>query len=272
MPGFHRALRGRVMDWPERSHAEQSVKKRWLVVSPVVLALAAGIAIWSHYLAPPTREALPLPEQLIAIDSVEGRRLLAESGHIADYPSLRTHFQPQVRRAYCGVASAVITLNALRPQAPRLDQGSFFHDAARDVRHPLHVSYSGMSLAQLGQLLAAHGADARTVHAADVDIATFRALALRNLSAPGDYVLVNYQREVLGQARMGHISPLAGYHAGSDRFLVLDVASHKYPPVWVDTRTLWNAMREPLAPGTSRTRGFVLVRDSGIPLRVTARR
>lgn len=246
--------------------------KRLLAAGVAALLLLAGVALGDRYLGRPERESLPLPPTLVAADSAAGRRLLAGSDYLADYASLQAHFQPQIRRAYCGVASAVITLNALRPAEPQLDQHSFFHEAARDVRHPLRVSYQGMSLAQLGRLLGAHGADVRTVHAADSDIASFRALALRNLSTPGDYVLVNYQRAELGQARMGHISPLAGYHAGSDRFLVLDVAPHKYPPVWVETRTLWNAMRGPITPGSAQTRGFVLVRDPGLTQRTTALR
>jgi hypothetical protein len=44
---------------------------------------------------------------------------------------------------------------------------------------------------------------------------------------------VNYQRGALGQKESGHISPLAAYNAASDRFLILDVAAYKYPPVWV---------------------------------------
>ena len=30
----------------------------------------------------------------------------------------------------------------------------------------------------------------------------------------------------------GHFSPVAGYHAGTDSVLVLDVARFKYPPYW----------------------------------------
>jgi hypothetical protein len=46
-------------------------------------------------------------------------------------------------------------------------------------------------------------------------------------------MLVNYERAALGQAKTGHISPIAAYNAKADRLLVLDVATYKYPPVWV---------------------------------------
>jgi hypothetical protein len=57
---------------------------------------------------------------------------------------------------------------------------------------------------------------------------------------------------------MGHISPLGAYHAASDRFLLLDVARYKYPPVWVKADALFAAMRtNDLVSGKSR--GFVMI-------------
>ena len=73
-------------------------------------------------------------------------------------------------------------------------------------------------------------------------------------------MLVNYQRAVLGQGETGHISPIAAYNAQADRFLVLDVAAYKYPPVWVTTQDLWNAMNT-IDPASGRSRGFVVVFD-----------
>jgi hypothetical protein len=174
----------------------------------------------------------------------------------------------QSRPAYCGVASSVIALNALRTQKPRLDQSTFFTNSVRQIKDPLQVSLTGMSLRQLGELLRAHGAEASVVYASDTDIDTFRTIAQRNLMTNGDFVLVNYQRAELEQVEMGHISPLAAYHAETDRFLVLDVAAYKYPPVWVSTKELWDAMNSPLGESSSRTRGFVVIREE--PSRLSA--
>jgi hypothetical protein len=63
----------------------------------------------------------------------------------------------------------------------------------------------------------------------------------------------------LGQEIGGHISPLAAYDAKSDRFLVLDVARYKYPPVWVRTADLFGAMNTVDKDNNGKTRGFVLV-------------
>ena len=59
------------------------------------------------------------------------------------------------------------------------------------------------------------------------------------LAAPGRFVIINYLRKAIGQEKGGHISPLAAFDAESDRFLILDVARYKYPPVWVKTAELF---------------------------------
>jgi hypothetical protein len=114
-------------------------------------------------------------------------------------------------------------------------------------------------LAQLRDLLNAHGANATATYASDTTLDAFRELAKTNLKTSGDYLLVNYQRGALGQRPTGHISPLAAYNEASDRFLILDVAAYKYPPVWVKAEDLWSGMNA-IDPSTGRTRGFVLVK------------
>jgi len=58
--------------------------------------------------------------------------------------------------------------------------------------------------------------------------------------------------------RGGHISPIAAYNEESDRLLILDVSRYKYPPVWVKTEELWQAMAT-VDSVSGKTRGFVLV-------------
>lgn len=230
------------------------------LVALVVVLLGSGLA-WQRYFQTPPIDLRPLPPGLVALASPSGQRVFAQSRHIADYQPLADNFVAQSRPAYCGVASSVMTLNALRDSAPPLDQRTFFSPSASAVRHPLRVTVAGISLVQLGELLRTHGAETSLYHASDTDIETFRSIARRNLATPGDFVLVNYQRAVLDQEEMGHISPLAAYDAVTDRFLILDVAAHKYPPVWVSAVDLWAAMRAPLNSKSKRTRGFIVVRE-----------
>src|SRR5512145_1903518 len=99
-----------------------------------------------------------------------------------------------------------------------------------------------MTLDQLGALLAAHPLEVEVHHAADADLAAFRAAARDHLARKGHFVIVNYLRKAIGQQQDGHISPLAAYDAESDRLLILDVSRYKYPPVWVAASDLFKAM------------------------------
>lgn len=253
---------------------------RVLLVISLVSAGWSGWTVWNTALRAPSFNRLPVPQQLIAADSSAGQKLFVGSGYTADYDPLMAHFVAQVRPAFCGVASSVVVLNALndaphtregklagKPTAPAaflaapLTQTDFFDAAASKVRSEWQVTFGGMALAQLHELLISHGADATATYASDTTLDAFRELAKTNLATPGDYILVNYQRGALGQRPTGHISPLAAYNAASDRFLILDVAAYKYPPVWVSAKDLWAGMSA-VDPSAGRTRGFVVVKGA----------
>ncbi len=246
-----------------------------LGLAGIVLLLGTGMA-WNEYLRTPPVAREPLPPTLIALDSPAGQALLAESDAVADYDDLRANFVAQSRKSYCGVASAVVALNAARVAGAPFDQRTVF-DAPSAGVHALRVSFIGMSLREFGALLRANGARATVVRASDTDVDAFRREVRANLAREGDYLLVNYARERLGQAPSGHISPVAAYDARSDRLLVLDVAANRYPPAWVRLPDMWDAMRAPLNAETTVTRGFVVVhatsrvRDDAIAARGSAR-
>lgn len=226
--------------------------------------LLASVTIWNLAFLPPSINLRPLPDGLIAIDSPYGQELLARSRFIADYEILHRNFVSQARRAFCGVASSIVVMNALRSSGPRFTQSTFFTESASRVRGSIQVTFTGMSLDQLGDLLRAHRLEARLFYASDINVDSFRSIARENLRANGDFLLVNYQRAMLGQDEIGHISPLAAYDDETDRLLILDVAAFKYPPVWVSTDALWNAMNT-VDSSSGRTRGFIVVRDGVDP-------
>ena len=230
---------------------------RALAIAASVLALLAGGTVWQLAFRAPSVDLLPLPEHLVSLTAAEGRRMLDESPANADYQPLTSTFESQRRPAFCGVASSIAVLNALRPSAPRLSQTSFFADLPTEMR----VTFTGMTLQQLGGLLRQHGAEVEVVFAADTSLDAFRVAARENLSRSGDYMLVNYQRASLGQREGGHISPLAAYSAATDRFLILDVAAYRYPPTWVPAADLWQAMNT-IDSTSGRTRGFAVVRGT----------
>lgn len=229
-----------------------------------VLAVLAALAL----IGPAAAQPLPLPAGLIDLGSLAGEQMLAESGARSAYASLGSHFVTQKTQSYCGVASLVMVLNALRVPAPAAAQYPPFHyftqdnvlgDATERIQPRALIERHGMTLDQLGALANALGASGDVRHASDVSVDVFRADAIAHLGRPGRYVLVNYLRSRLGQQTGGHISPLGAYDDAADRFLILDVSRYKYPPVWVTTADLYAAMNTPDADSGGRSRGYVLI-------------
>lgn len=239
--------------------------KRFVRPLRYLIPFCAGIAFTGGHL---TAQTLPLTENLIDFSSEEGQALFLDSDARVDYWALSPHFESQINLAYCGVASMVMVLNSMDMEAPVapeygefrvFTQENFFDNPATEsVITQDVVAQQGMTLFELGQLLASYGPRVEVVHAADTTLESFRERAIANLNEPDNYVLVNYLRRELGQETGGHISPLAAYDAESDRFLILDVARYKYPPIWVTTDDLWRSMNTVDSTSTL-TRGFVLI-------------
>jgi len=217
--------------------------------------------------------AIPAGEKpaaaLIPMASPEGQELLLRRSTLrADYGSLSQWFETQANQAYCGVASSVMVLNSLAVQAPpAAGYGSyrfwtqtnlFAAPAGLRFARPELVARQGLDLAQLQGLLISQGVQSERYHGSDLSLEQFRLLLRRNLSDPGDRLLVNYHRSALGQAGGGHISPLAAYDQQTDRVLLLDVARYRYPAVWVGSRDLWRAIRT-IDASTGRSRGLIRV-------------
>lgn len=208
-----------------------------------------------------------LPDTLVALDSEEGQRLLGESTARRDFAPLVEQYVTQNNPGYCGIASGVMVLNALQVPAPTASewgapfftQDNVWNEKARTVERPDFKG--GITLQQLADILQSHPATAEVHYASDTTLEAFRDLASKNMATPGDFMIVNYNRQDVGQEFMGHISPIAAYHAASDRFLLLDVARYKYPAVWVPAEALFRAMStSDVVSGKSR--GFLVVKGS----------
>ena len=237
---------------------------RFLPCFALVLCLLASAAARA--------ETLPLPGNLTDLSSDEGEKFFLESGALAAYFPIADNFVTQKTQAYCGVASIVMVLNALHAPAPTTPEYQPYHiftqdnvlDEHTDAILPQEIlARQGMTLDQLGGLLALHPVAVEVHHAADGDLDAFRAAARDYLAAKDHFVIVNYLRKAIGQQTGGHISPLAAYDAKVDRFLILDVARYKYPPVWVKASDLFDAMNTTDAVNDNKTRGYVLVAKTG---------
>lgn len=208
------------------------------------------------------------PTGAVAFDSADGRALLARNATDADLGPLLAHFESQQHRAHCGVTSSVIALNALRIDAETPanlapfhyhTQATFFDRAEVSAVVPAErVAERGMTLDQLGGLLAANGVEARVTHGADSTLETFRASVRANVEREGDLVLLNYHRPGVGQEGGGHISPIAAYDESTDRMLILDVARYRYGPVWFPTDVVFGATQA-VDSDSGLSRGWVEV-------------
>lgn len=246
------------------------IRRLKFVALAVAIVLTMGLSGvgWWGFSAPPV-DRLPLPRHLIDATAAEGQALLVATPFRVDHNQLLPYFVPQSRRAFCGVASSTIVTNALRHPQPLLSQATIFTPEVSAVRSAVAISFSGLTLAQLGDLLRADGLAVRVVHATKTDLESFRSTARTALAESSEFLIANYDRGSLEQQGAGHISPVTAYHPGTDRFLVLDVAAHSYPPTWVPANDLWNAMKT-IDPVSGESRGFLLVQEGG-PTRRSSR-
>jgi hypothetical protein len=213
-------------------------------------------------------DTLPLPDSLTGFSTHDGEVYFAESDAHEAYFPLADNFLTQKTQSYCGVASIVMVLNALGVPAPAVPEYQPYRTFTQDnilsertdaVLPRETLAKQGMTLDQIGGILATQPVKAEIHHASDSSVEEFRKLASAYLREPGHFVIVNYLRKALGEELGGHISPLAAYDGKADRFLILDVARYKYPPVWVKTADMFAAMNTPDATNDNKTRGFVLV-------------
>ena len=238
-------------------------------------------------------EAPPAVVQgLVAFGSDEGMERLVRAGAKLAFPALANQFEAQSNAAFCGPTSAAIVLNALRgrgadlprdrsrlraedlqyipggfdPTVPRFTQDNVIGKGQKTrsqvLGEPVMVGGKqirdfGYQLRQFDELLRAHDLVTRLVVVDDKKAeAAIRIDLVENLKRAGDYVVVNYRRDEVGQKGSGHISPLGAYDVESDSFLVLDVNPASAGWVWMPTVTLIKGMR---TFDTLENRGYVLV-------------
>ena len=121
-------------------------------------------------------QRLPLSENLTSLLSPEGQTLLQNSKAQADYIPLMSQFVTQANGAFCGVASAVMVLNALEipatvpsPWAQRyFTQDNIFNEKTEEVIPRSVITREGMTLAQLSDLIAIYTVEVKTFYGSDL--------------------------------------------------------------------------------------------------------
>lgn len=228
------------------------------------------ILLFAIALAPAgaSADTLPLPANLVGAATSAGEALLVGAEARQAYFPLVDNFVTQKTQVFCGVASMTMVFNAMAIPAPAVPEyapyTTFTQDNVLDAKTEAVIPRAtiekmGMTLDQLGAAIATKPVDATVRHAADSSLDAFRTEARDHLAKPGHFVIINYLRKAIGQETSGHISPLAAYDADTDRFLILDVARYKYPPVWVTASDLFAAMNTEDSDNGNKTRGYVLI-------------
>jgi hypothetical protein len=256
------------------------------------LAVLLSTVLGCQSPVPPSARPVTGDPGVVLFASEEGLTRLSRAGAKVDFPPLANQFEAQLNAAFCGPTSAAIVLNALRSGSSDLprDHGRLKADDLRNVPggyDPIVPRYTqdnviaagektraqvlgepivvngkpsrdfGYQLRQFDQMLRANGLATRLVVVNDgVPDDQIRTDLVQNLQRPGDYAIVNYRRDAVGQRGGGHISPLGAYDAVSDSFLVLDVNPAAASWVWMPSATLIKGMR---TFDTVENRGYVLV-------------
>lgn len=219
----------------------------------------------------------PLNDDLIPFNSPRGRKLFAEAMDarcMESYWALAEHFQCQAHPAFCGLTTLTMVLNSLQidPGRPWKGPWRWFTEEMLDCCKPLPdiVKY-GISLREFATLARCQDAGVELHYASACTLAEFRQaidLVCRPTqleTPPLDRLVVSFDRRKISQTGSGHFSPVAGYHPGEDRLLVLDTARFKYPPFWVRTEMMWEAMRAQVEPEWPISRGWMLISKRRLP-------
>ena len=217
---------------------------------------------------------------------------LARSTAKVDFPALANQFEAQSNPAFCGPTSAAIVLNAVRgrspdlprdrsrlreedlryvpknydPTIPRFTQDNVIikgqKTRAQVLGEPLTINGKqitdyGYEIRQLDEMLRANGVITQLTIVDDNKVEqNIRAELVDNLKRRGDYVIVAFLREAVGERGGPHVSPVGAYDAKSDSFLILDVNPASADWVWMPTKTLIRGMR---TFDKVENRGYILI-------------
>jgi len=232
---------------------------------------------------------------LVDWNTEDGKSRLASSAYKTDFFQLAHNYQPQANPLYCGVASSVIVLNALRlnrnavpsqkslevvvPEDlgggrrpyPAYSQLTLLDERTEPVKPRAVIELKnaagggeidpGLKLIQLKGILEAY--DTRVdLHYADADsvdaVAAFRDDLKSVLADSVRFLIVNFNGSTIGASTHGHISPVAAYDEKTDSVLLLDVAGYFNPWYWAPVTDLYGAMH---TLDDDHYRGYLVVED-----------
>lgn len=234
-------------------------------------------------------------ESLTKWNSKQGLQRFERSQYKNDFYQLVNFYQPQINPLYCAVASSVIVLNALkngeiasqkeleinRPQSvgggvvefKSYSQLNFLNEQTNKIKDKEVIEFkksikirgkevfdAGISLADLKDILRkAYNLKVEMVYAKrnnSRSIENFRSDLKKYLVDDKNFIIANFNGEVLNAKVGGHMSPIAAYDEESDSVLILDVALHKENWYFVPLEKLYQAMN---TKDDHKYRGYLIV-------------
>ena len=235
-------------------------------------SIVLSLALMHSIFMPSSADALPLPSNLIPLNSKAGIELLNLStpNLQEDYWRLSQYFVTEKGLSYCAPASIVMVLNAMgiKPKMspshypyPLFNQDNLLYNnqILNNNIYPALINHQGLTLGQAAFIMQQYTHDTKVKYGSEIaSLDDFKNYMTDAISK--GYVIVNFFRKDLNEVGGGHFSPVAAYNYKSDRFLILDVARYKYPAVWVKSEDLFTAIQG-IDSASQKSRGLLIVKD-----------
>jgi len=226
-------------------------------------------------------------------NSPEGISRLERTTFKGDFYRLAHHFKPQPNPAACGQGAATVVLSAIYElnhkafpvieewpvaigdkkyalQYRLINETNFFNSETDKILDRRAISMKitkkdgtfggGLDIDELQKMLKTHGVKSKLVNVdkfSDAKLADFRKLVKEVVNSDKQFLLLNYDhsyKSLMG----GHFSPVAAYDEKSDSVLMLDVAAHRNPWIWINLSDLYHAMNTKNYAQTAY-RGYLVV-------------
>ncbi len=229
---------------------------------------------------------------LIPFNSELGLARFINASAKVDFPALANQFEAQSNRAFCGPTTAAIILNTvygrnqslprdtsrIKPEdsknlnpgfdltVPRFTQETVIlkgrKTRAQVLGEPVLINGNlvrdgGYQLREFDEMLRANQLKTSLRIISDqTSINDIRQEFIKNLKMSGDYLVVNYRREDVGQKGGAHISPVGAYDEASDSILIMDVNPAAQGWVWMPLSVIFKGMN---TFDKIENRGYVLI-------------
>jgi hypothetical protein len=201
----------------------------------MLLYLTLSLTILGCDSRQPLEWSLPVPAELIALNSTKGILLLSD-------PSTRAfsfwqgfqHLVTQETQTFCSIASSVTILNAIASDIAPVDptynpypywtQDNFFNECTNNVVDRSIILQIGSTLDQVASMLQCFNISAQAIKANETNVDGFRNDLTSALSI-GNHIASNFYRNALGEPGGGHFSPLMAFNPSYDMVLMTGICN-----------------------------------------------